>query len=293
MEFTGLNYYKMPRGPSIQIFTLIALFLSAPVWAENSPQNDAPPNTSPPPTGPGAAPNGAGGPSTDAPAHNDKTVRPEDDDFSGTPYTQYGEFNESSDEEADTQFFQLGRFFGLSLGLGFEAPDGNRGKLWQGGFPLVDIKVHYWFDFNFALDLNFYTVNHYFVASAAGITGVQYQVNMFRAGVDLKYYFTTKNLPAAFSFANPYLIGGVGAFSKSEYTAITGVTPTTLTAVGASAGAGLEFVLSPKKTYIELEGKVSIVGFYDNGSNAYNTSNGLPNLNGNFWTLSTNFLFTW
>ena len=31
-------------------------------------------------------------------------VSPEDEDFSTTPFTQYGEFNEESDEEADTKF---------------------------------------------------------------------------------------------------------------------------------------------------------------------------------------------
>src|SRR4051794_33185738 len=63
----------------------------------------------------------------------------------GTPFTEYGEFNEEADEEADTQFFQHGRFFGVCLGLGYESVSGNRGALWQGGFPVFDFKLQYWF----------------------------------------------------------------------------------------------------------------------------------------------------
>ena len=82
-------------------------------------------------------------------------MQPEEEDFSSSPFTEYGEFNEEQDEAADTKFFQYGRLFGVSLGLGFEGVTGNRGLLWQGGFPMIEMKVHYWFDFNVALDLGF------------------------------------------------------------------------------------------------------------------------------------------
>ncbi len=218
-----------------------------------------------------------------------KTKTPEAEDYSSTPFTEYGEFNEANEEEADAQFFQFGRFFGISLGLGTEAVDGNRGLLWQGGFPLIDFKVHYWFDFNLALTLGFYTASHYFSAPTTG----QVNVSMFRAGIDLKYYFSVKNLSSALSFASPYLIGGVGAYSKSEYSPLTGGTPTSLGSVGVAAGAGLEFTLSPKKTYLEIEGKINVVPFYDSSSTAYLVSRNIPNLSGNFWTISSNLLLTW
>src|SRR4051812_6901711 len=86
-----------------------------------------------------------------------KASQPEDEDFTGSPFTEYGEFNEDADEAADAKFFQYGRLFGISLGGGYQGAGGNRGLLWQGGFPNIDFKLHYWFDFNFALDLNFFT----------------------------------------------------------------------------------------------------------------------------------------
>src|SRR5688572_16869261 len=86
------------------------------------------------------------------------------DEFSETPYTRYGEFNEDEDEAEATTFFQYGRFFGVSAGLGFQGVTGNRGLFWRGGFPTLALKVHYWFSFIFALDLEFTTSAHSFTS---------------------------------------------------------------------------------------------------------------------------------
>ena len=39
---------------------------------------------------------------------SDRTNKPEEDDFTQTPYTEYGSFNEEKEEEEDTKFFQYG-----------------------------------------------------------------------------------------------------------------------------------------------------------------------------------------
>lgn len=235
---------------------------------------------------------GSGGPAAgaaDASKANDKTIKSEEDDFSNTPFTEYGEFNETSDEEADSNFFKFGRFFGASLGLGFEFVDGKRGALWQGGFPMVDFKLHYWFDFNFAVDLGFFTAQQYFDTTAQGKGHVD--VNILHVGLDVKYYFDTKNLSAPISFANPYLLLGVGSFSKTENSSLQG-TQDTDNSLGISIGAGLEFAISPRKLYFEVEGKVHFVTFKDTYNPIYK-SVGLDNLTGNFYTVSGNVLFTW
>jgi hypothetical protein len=222
---------------------------------------------------------------------NAKTFQPEEDDFSGTPFTEYGEFNEDSDEEADANFFAHGRFFGVSLGLGFEGVTGNRGALWQGGFPLVDFKLHYWFDFNFAIDMELYYASHFFETSTDN--GTHVDVNMLHAGVDAKYYFDTKNLTAAISFANPYLMIGFGSYTKAESTFQLSNTVTD-TGIGLGVGGGLEFVISPKKAYLELEGRYHIVNFKDTNTSNFNKApNNLPDLTGGFYTLSASILWTW
>lgn len=252
--------------------------------ADPTPMTASPPPNAIEPNGPPAP----DGPPVDHPTEG-KTSHPEEEDFANTPFTDYGEFNEASEEESDALFFQFGRFFGLSLGIGFETVDGNRGLLWQGGMPMVDVKVHYWFDFNIAMTLGFYTAPHYFTTPTTG----QNNVSMFTAYIDAKYYFSTKDLSAALSFANPYLMVGAGIYNKSEYAPLISQVPTQMSSVGVSVGVGLEFIVAPKKTYLEIEGKMHIVNFADSGSNLYQTTNQIPNLSGNFWTISSNLLFTW
>ncbi len=219
-----------------------------------------------------------------------KVYQPEEDDFATTPFTEYGEFNEQADEDADTKFLQFGRFFGVSLGLGVEGLTGNRGLLWNGGFPMLDFKVHYWFDFNFAIDIGIFTVTHYYETTED--LGGHVDVPLFHIGADLKYYFDTKNLSAALSFANPYVLVGVGNFSKAENSYSKG-TSVTDSGFGMSAGGGLEFVLKARKTYLEIEGKAHLVSFKDTHATTFQTSNGIDDLTGILYTVSANLLFTW
>lgn len=251
------------------VFLGISVFSKSGVAAEPPPPGTPDPSGKPPET---------------------KADKPEDEDYSTTPFTEYGEFHESSDEDADTKFFQYGRFFGVSLGLGFQFIDGYRGSLWQGGFPMVDVKVHYWFDFNVALDLGFFTAAHYFDSTSTTFLG-HYDVNIFHMGLDVKYYFNTTNLSAALSFANPYILLGAGAFSKTQTSSVQANLDTD-TSIGLSAGFGLEFILTPRKTYFEIETKIHIVNFKDTSTTLFQSMS-IPNLSGNFYTISGNLLFTW
>ncbi len=220
---------------------------------------------------------------------SDKINKPEEDDYSTTPFTEYGEFNETGDEEADQKFFQFGRFFGVSIGAGFEFIDGFRGALWQGGFPLIDFKVHYWFDFNIAVDLGFATVSQYYDTTLANLQHVD--VNLFRVGVDIKYYFDTKALSSAISFANPYLLLGAGSYSKIE-NSTAAQSQDSDTSLGVCGGAGFEFTIAPRKTFFEIEAKIHIITFKDTYTSRFSTV-GLSDLTGSFYTISGNLLFTW
>lgn len=217
---------------------------------------------------------------------------PEEDDFSDTPYTEYGEFNEEHDEVSDARFYQYGRFFGVSLGLGYEGATGNRGVLWSGGgFPVIDIKVHYWFDFNIALDLGITTASHYFTTTVGGRGTVD--ANIFRFGVNVRYAFDTKNVAAPISFASPFVSVGVGSYSKTEVSS-NGGDPDNDSSFGISFGGGLEFVVSPRKTYFLLEGKFHMLTFKDTNTGIYQSATPqVDDLNGLFYTFVGSFMFTW
>lgn len=211
-----------------------------------------------------------------------------DGDYADTPYTKYGEFNEEEDEQNAALFFQYGRFFGVSLGIGLEGATGNRGLLWRGGFPLIDVRLHYWFDFNFALQLGFSTVQHNFDTFN---TGNVVTVSMSRLGVDLKYYFETKNLSSAVTFAGPYVVLGGGSYQKSENNSGTEGTDDDA-AFGINAGAGLEFLISHKKAYFDLQAKLHSVNFEDRFDGSFRSA-GINDLTGLFYTFTGSVLFVW
>ena len=222
-----------------------------------------------------------------------KVALPEEDDFTGTPYTEYGEFNEEEDEEEDAKFYKFGRLFGISLGLGFEGVDGYKGVLYEGGFPVVDGKIHYWFDFHFALDMDIAWAQHAYNDISSLAQG-RLTVNIIRFGLDAKYYFDTHNMSAPLSFASPYVTVGFGGFLKSESSATKG-TNNSETAVGFSPGAGLEFTLKPRKAYLAVEGKYHIVNFpTDTGTDRFQKSTPkLDDFTGNFFSGTLSLLLTW
>lgn len=225
-----------------------------------------------------------------APKGGDRTLTPEDEDFSNTPFTEYGEFDGESSEESDLRFFQHGRYFGVSVGLGAQILDGNRSKLWQGGFPQVDLKVHYWFDLNFALDLNFYSASHFYDTAVESRGHVD--VNFLHLGADFKYYVDTRNLSAAIASAGPYLVAGVGSYQKTELSSgKNSVSPDS--SFGVAAGAGLEFAIKPKKIYFEVESKIHLMRFQDSSSSVFSTANDAADLSNNFYTFTGSLLFTW
>jgi len=250
---------------------------------ETPQQNPNQPQNPDQPQNPNAPPGGA------EPPPESKAGKSEEEDYSTTPFTSYGEFNETEDEDADSKFFQYGRFFGVSLGLGAQFLDGNRGALWQGGFPMVDFKLHYWFDFQMALDLGFFTAQQFFDTTALGMGHVD--INMVHVGVDVKYYFPTKNLSSALSFANPYLLAGAGSYTKTQNSQAQG-TQDPDTSLGITLGVGLEFVMSPRKSFFEIEAKGHFIVFKDTYTTNFQAV-GIKNLTGNFYTISGSVLFTW
>ncbi|MGZ3698816.1 MAG: hypothetical protein ACXWPM_03555 [Bdellovibrionota bacterium] len=168
---------------------------------------------------------------------------------------------------------------------------GNRGLLWQGGFPYVDFKLHYWFDFHFAIDLNVTTASHFFNSTVSSDLG-HTDVTLLHGGIDLRYYFDTKNAPAPISFSNPFLLLGGGVWSKTQNNAASGNPPDQDTGFGVGAGAGLQFALIQRKCYFEVEGKVNYAQFKDTGVATFKDM-GIPDLSGLFFTITGNVLFTW
>ncbi len=225
--------------------------------------------------------------------NKDKTLTPEEEDFSETPFTRYGEFHEEEEEEEDTRFLQSGRLFGIGVGIGMETADGNLGRLWNGGFPAFDIRLHYWFDFNWSLDLGLFFTNHTYTTNEAN--GRKVDIGMSRYGVDLKYQVDTHNLAAPLTFIGPYFLIGGNNYIISRRRASDALAEPVDTSFGFCLGGGLEFTLKPRRNYFQIEGKVHFVRNRDTNSDRFKDDgiNNIEDTQGQIYTVTGNFVFTW
>lgn len=212
--------------------------------------------------------------------------RPEAEDFTGTPWTDYAEFGNDADEAEDLKFFQYGRFFGISLGGGYHHATGNRGLLYEGGFPAIDLKLHAWLNLDFALNISFFTVGHDYTEGTESK-----RARITRIGIDLKWYIPTRNLTSAISFAHPNLVIGFGSFSKVDSNEDSDAIVQDDT-IGLTVGTGLEFAIDPGSAYFGIDGRLHFVEYDDTQSSKYQ-SQGIDDLSGIFYSITGNFLFTW
>jgi hypothetical protein len=203
-----------------------------------------------------------------------------------SPYLEYGDFSMSEEENEDALYFQYGRFFGLSLGLGYQAALGNRGKVYDPAIPRVDIRIHYWFGFNFAMDLGVFFATHNFTYNQ-----LAYQTKLIGYGMHLKYYFDVKDSSAALTFANPFIEGGAGQWSMSETHTGGSTIPDSSATFSVDFGGGLEFPIVHKKTYLILEALYHTESFADVTETKFNQR--VPDLYGGFFTFIAHFMFVW
>jgi hypothetical protein len=209
--------------------------------------------------------------------------------FSGA-FSTYADFQRGDEEQKDAFFNQFGRFCGIGVGLGTDFVTGNRGKLWQGGFPTFNFQVHYWFNFHVALHLGLMTSQHYYTSKLSGITG-KTTVSLSNLGVGLRYYLDTKDLNAPLTFSSPFFSATGSLYYKTE-NAILAATTTNDAAMGFALGAGFEFPINPLKTYTNIEAKIHFVTFLDTYSALYQSVD-IPDLTGYMITLTGSILFTW
>lgn len=216
------------------------------------------------------------------------------DEIISGPFSEYGEFDSSEDEAADERFFQFGRFFGVGLGVGNTIATGNAGLLYQGGFPTVDFRINYWFDFNFVLQLDIQNSKHNYDVQPDGLT----DVNLFRTLFQIKYFIDTRNLSAPITFISPHLIAGGGFYrrtdnvgSGSSDATVANVTES-VNAFGFNAGLGMELTLKPKKTYLQIEGLMHFVQFSDSRDQRF-AAQGIPDKSGAWISAHVAIMWTW
>lgn len=196
-----------------------------------------------------------------APAYSRTTLLAQTDpDEAYDPFSDYSEFDEASDEEADINFFRNGRFFTVGLAGGMRGFTGNFGKAYDSA-PTFGLFLSYFFDLRLALSMGFMTGDN--AATLETVTSrYNGNVSFTSFNFDLKYYFNTQNVTRGLADLNPYLIGGFAQYYRTAtFEDLEGYGRDAT--MGIELGAGLEIPLMRKKAYLGVQGMYHYVSFKD------------------------------
>ncbi len=234
-------------------------------------------------------------------SHSQSFAQAADVDESFDPFSDYNEFEQDAEEEADINFFKNGRYLSLGLQLGY------RGYL-GGGFSeaytpnlVYGFQFTYFFDFQFATSLGFTTGDHNVqFQSFSSPTQVSNtytgNVNIQTLDLNFKYYFNTENVTKGLADLNPYVITGFGYY-KRTYNLSNELAPNPDNIPGFKLGLGLEVPMLRRKAYFGIQGSYHLVQFPDENKRFIEEGSGgvagsvprpvKPTLDGDIYDLST------
>ncbi len=233
----------------------------------------------------------------------------------GDIFSDFNEDLEASQVLEDERFYRYGRFFSVNLGGGFTTFTGNRGNAYDDNHPTFHLSTNYFMDFQQAIMLGVEFSKHTMVLDT--LTN-QYQTknvgavetDFTRVFVGYKYYIDTTDLGTAITYSNPYFIGRLEYWyqtnkfvDRPEFDKQKGG------GIGSGIGAGLEFPVELKKSYVSVEFLYHVVNFFDKNTQDYRrierdnastpqnertlSTYGFEDLTGNALTLMITYNFTW
>lgn len=196
-----------------------------------------------------------------------QTTTPEADD-SFDPFSDYNEFDQETDEEADIHFLRNGRYLTLGLLAGYR---GFTKGFAEGYEPSMDygVQFSYFFDLNLAAALSYTTGDHAvafqsFNDPALNQVSESYTgtVNIQIFDIHLKYYVNTDNVTKGLADLNPYLLTGAGMFVRT-YNLNESFANAPDKVVGFRFGGGIEIPLVQRRFYIGAQALYNYVQFPD------------------------------
>ncbi len=193
-------------------------------------------------------------------------------DDSYDPFSDYSEFDEASDEEADINFFRHGRFLTVGFNFGLRSFTGELKSLYSSA-PTYGLFLSYFFDMRSALELGFNTGDHDFNVSN-GTNRLGGNVSLTLIHLNLKYYFNTQNLTKGLGSLNPYILGGFSQVYRT-YTIEGSDVFSRESTMGMNAGAGIEVPIMRKKAFIGAQAVYRYINFRDENTPVTDTTNGI------------------
>lgn len=240
-----------------------------------------------------------------------------EDDVSGGSdiFSDFNEDLEASQVLEDERFYRYGRFFSVNLGGGFTTFTGNRGNAYDDNHPTFHLSTNYFMDFQQAIMIGVEYSKHTMVLDT--LTN-QYRTtkvgavvtDMTRVFVGYKYYIDTTDLGTAITYSNPYFIGRLEYwYQTNKFIDRKDFDKQKGGGIGSGIGAGLEFPVELKKSYVSIELLYHVVNFFDKFTQDYRridpndttataaqkkgSTYGFDDLTGNVISVIITYNFTW
>lgn len=227
----------------------------------------------------------------------------EDDlNVGGDIFSDYNEDIEASQVVEDERFYRYGRFYSLNISGGMTTFTGNRGSAYQDKHPTLGLSLVYFMNFQMAFGIGGGYSKHYMILNEP-TKGFNYgagliEINMFRSFIFYRYYFDTADLGTAITYANPYVTARLEFWNQTKkYIDQIDYANDSNGAVGASAGAGMEFPVKIRESYVGVEGLYHVVNFRDAYTQLYRPieggSGGYNDLTGNIMSVMISYVVSW
>lgn len=232
-------------------------------------------------------------------------------------FSDFNEDLEASQVLEDERFYRYGRFFSVNLGAGFTTFTGNRGNAYDDNHPTFHLSTNYFLDFQQAIMLGAEYSKHTMVLDTSTVRYQNLQsvgavqTDFVRLFLGYKYYIDTTDLGTAITYSNPYFIGRLEYwYQTNKFVDQPQFDKQRGGGIGSGIGAGLEFPVELKKSYVGVEFLFHVVNFFDKftqdyrrtpprnpdgtpNPNAVKSTYGFEDLTGNVITIMISYNFTW
>lgn len=185
-----------------------------------------------------------------------------DPDEAFDPFSDYSEFDEASDEEADINFFRHGRFFTVGLAAGNRSFTGNFSKTY-GQSTAYGLYVTYFFDLRTAFSLGYITGDHAVAFTTNDFTKrYSGNVSLTTMNFDFKYFINTQNMTRGLADLNPYGLIGFAQYYRT-YSLDNFEGSNSDATMGTDIGFGIEIPMMKKKSFLGVQATYHYVTFSD------------------------------
>lgn len=201
----------------------------------------------------------------------------EEGDDSYDPFADYSEFDESSDEEADINFFRNGRLLTVGLSLGVRSFTQQMNSLYQSS-PAFGLFLSYFFDLRLALQFGFLTGDHAYALQVPGYDPLLANVSFSSFSFNMKYFMNTQNVTNGLAALSPYIIGGLSQHYRTIVYNVTLDNSAKDATVGVDFGLGVEIPLNRKRSYLGLQWTYHYFNFKDENTPIEHPTAGTTNV---------------